>query len=403
MAEHRLTEPMPLPIEGEAKLISWAKRMREENPVCFDEQMNMWHMFRHDDAARMFADYATFAADFGEYSSPGGAFRRGNLTQMDPPEHRKYRQLVSKGFSRSAIAALEPRITQITDELLDAFAEDGRVEMVSALAYPLPVIVISEMLGVPPSDRALFRVWADRIFDPEVDASADPESDNSIQGRVAPMQNYFHEHVRERRKHPREDLISALVTSELDGERLDDEEIVTFLTILLVAGHVTTTLLLGSAVRFLCEQPDLGKQLRANPEDIPLAIEETLRYRPPFTFGARLSTKDVEMSGVTIPAHMPVTSWLISANHDPDRFENPHLFDLRRFDPERRPAQHFSFGQGVHFCIGAPLARLEGRVALERLLDRFPDIQFDGDRRPEPFLNPGINGARVVPVVVSPS
>ncbi|MBM0274424.1 cytochrome P450 [Micromonospora tarensis] len=390
---------MPMPTEGEPVLVSWANRMRDRNPVAYDERTGMWGLFRHADVQRMLTDYGTFAADFGEYASGDSAFSVGNLTTMDPPMHRRYRGLVGQAFSREAVAALEPRMHEVARELLDAVDDQERFDLVSALAYPMPVIVISEMLGVPTSDRDLFRTLTERIFDPRAmdDPSAGPGL--SPQERVAPLGEYFREHVRDRRKTPRDDMISGLVRAEVEGQRLQDEEIVTFLIILLLAGHVTTTLLLGSTVRVLHEQPGLADQLRADRTAIPPVLEEVLRYHPPFTIAARLTTTDVEVNGVTIPAHKPVTAWLIGANFDPEAFESPERFDPQRF-VGTNVTRHFSFGHGVHFCLGAPLARMEGQIALQHVLDRYADIRLDEERPLEWFPNPGINGARVLPVVV---
>jgi cytochrome P450 len=395
-----LSEPMPMPTEGEAAMLAWARLHREDNPVCHDEKTGMWHLFRYADARRLFSDYRTFAADFGEYATEGSAFNRGNLTQMDPPEHVKYRKLVSQGFSRATVAGLEPRIAEITNNLLDAADGADHLDLVEALAYPLPVIVISEMLGVPSSDRDLFRTWADGIFDPSVDAANESGSGNTIKARVAPMQEYFHGHVRERRVSPRQDLITSLASAEVDGQRLDDEEIVTFLTILLIAGHITTTLMLGNTVRCLDEHPEAAARLRAQPALIPSAIEEALRLRPPFTISARMTTTDVEVSGVTIPPHQPVTAWLNSANRDPRAFTDPDRFDHLRYLPDADTRQHFGFGHGAHFCVGAPLARLEGRVALGILLERYAEIRLDEADPFEYFANPGTNGAKRLPVVL---
>ncbi|MBB5803618.1 cytochrome P450 [Saccharothrix ecbatanensis] len=403
MTEHLLTEAMPMPTEGEEVLLSWAKRMRDGNPVCYDPTFGMWHVFRHADAQRLFSDYKTFAADFGGNESEGNVFGRGNLTQMDPPELTARRQLVSQAFSRSTVTALAPRVAQITEDLLDAVAGERRLDLVEAVAYPLPVIVISEMLGVPSSDKDLFREWADGIFDPNLDASADPDSGDTIKDRVAPMQEYFYQHVADRRAKPRGDLITGLTQAEVGGDRLDDEEIVTFLTILLIAGHITTTLMLGNTVRCLHERPDVAAKLRANPDLIPQAVEESLRMRPPFTFAARMATTDVELSGVTIPAGKAVTAWLISANHDPAAFPEPGTFDLERFAPGQNPSPHYAFGHGAHFCIGAPLARLEGKIATGLLLRRYSEIALDEDDPFEFFANPGTNGAKRLPVVVRPA
>jgi cytochrome P450 len=400
MTKPLLPEPMPMPALGEAPLISWAHRMRNASPVAYDERIGMWNLFRHADVQRMLTDFGTFTADFGEYASAGSAFTAGNLTAMDPPMHRRYRGLASQAFTREAVAALEPRIGEVTKNLLDAVADEERFDLIAALAYPLPVIVISEMLGVPASDRGLFREWANKIFDPKESADAGAAGDNPLAARVAPLQDYFRAHTRERRTSPRDDMITDLVRAEIDGQRLTDEEIVTFLTILLIAGHVTTTLMLGSSVRVLHDHPGLADRLRGDPAQIPVVLEEVLRYHPPFTIAARMTARETEVNGVVIPAHQPVTSWLVAANYDPEAFPEPDTFDPGRFATEHDANRHFSFGHGVHFCLGAPLARLEGRLALEAVLARYADIRLDESRPFEPFANPGINGARILPVVV---
>ncbi|HEU0089233.1 MAG TPA: cytochrome P450 [Pseudonocardiaceae bacterium] len=382
--------------EDETALLEWLRMMRAEHPV-WPDRYGVWHVFRHDEVVAITRDPATFSSDTARLVPAGAGVRRGMLTQIDPPEHRALRQLVSAAFTPRTVAALQPRIRAVTGELLDATGE--RFDLVDALAFPLPVIVIAELLGLPPGDRELFRTWADRLFSMQVDDPSDPELGRKVTAAMADITAYLTEHCRNRRVSPREDLISALVTAEVDGRRLDDEEAGNFSMLLLLAGHITTTLLLGNAVRTFDEHPGVWDELRADPGLIPGAVEEVLRYRSPFTQVARATMHPVEVSGVTIPADVIVTPWLLSANRDDRAHPEPDRFDIRR---GLGGGAQLAFGHGVHFCLGAPLARLEARVALEELTGRYRALPVDheavvrtGGLRP---YRRGILGTRNLPV-----
>jgi cytochrome P450 len=296
---------------------------------------------------------------------------------MDPPQHRKLRALVSQAFTPRVVAGLEPRITALTAELLDRTGE--RFDLIDALAYPLPVIVIAELLGIPSADQPLFRTWADVLLSQEIDRDqALGEASERAVTAVAPtmreMNVYFLDHIRARRKSPSTDLTSKLVEAEVDGQRLADEEIVGFVGLLLIAGHITTTATLGNSVVCLHENPGAAAEVRADPALLPAAIEEVLRVRPPFPRVGRLTKVDTEVGGVALPAGQVVMPWLTAANRDERVFPEPHRFDIHR-----RPNPHLTFGHGIHFCLGAPLARLEARVALRLLLERYRDIEVAHD------------------------
>lgn len=382
--------------EDEPALLEWLHTMREQHPVWSD-RYGVWHVFRHDDVVAITRDPATFSSDTARLVPAGAEMRRGMLTQMDPPEHRALRKLVSAAFTPRTVAALEPRIRTVTSELLDLTAE--RFDLVDALAFPLPVIVIAELLGLPPEDRELFRTWADRLFSMQVEDPSDPELGRIAAEAMADIAAYLTEHCRDRRVGPREDLISALVTAEVDGRCLDDEEAANFSFLLLLAGHITTTLLLGNAVRTFDEHPGVWDELRGDPSLIPDAIEEVLRYRSPFVQVGRATMRPAELSGVVIPADVLVTPWLLSANRDPRAHPEPDRFDIRR---GLGGGAQLAFGHGVHFCLGAPLARLEARVALEELTRRYRYLPVDheaigrsGGLRP---YQRGILGTRNLPV-----
>ncbi|MDQ3886471.1 MAG: cytochrome P450 [Actinomycetota bacterium] len=357
--------------EDEPTLLEWLHTMREEHPV-WQDRYGVWHVFRHGDVEAITRDPATFSSDTSRLIPAGAQVRRGMLTQIDPPEHRDLRRLVSAAFTPRTVAALEPRIRAVTGELLDATGE--RFDLVDALAFPLPVIVIAELLGLPAEDRELFRTWADGLFSMQVDDPTDPELGPKIAEAMADITAYLTEHCRDRRISPREDLISALVTAEVDGRRLDDEEAANFSMLLLLAGHITTTLLLGNAIRTFDEHPGVWDELRANPSLIPGAVEEVLRYRSPFTQIARATMHPAEVGGVPIPADVLVTPWLLSANRDARAHPEPERFDIRR---GLGGGAQLAFGHGIHFCLGAPLARLEARVALEELTGRYRALPVD--------------------------
>ena len=382
--------------EDEPALLDWLRTMRDEQPVWRDAY-GFWHVFRHADVEAVIRDVATFSSDTARLISAGAPVRRGMLTQIDPPEHRALRHLVSAAFTPRTVAGLEPRIRAVTRELLDGAGE--RFDLVDALAFPLPVIVIAELLGLPAEDRTLFRTWADGLFSMQVDDPTDPELGPRIAAAMADITAYLTEHCRARRDRPRDDLISALVTAEVDGRRLDDEETANFSMLLLLAGHITTTVLLGNAVRTFDEHPGIWDELRGTPDLIPGAIEEVLRYRAPFTQVGRSTLRAVEVGGVRIPEDVVVTPWLLSAGRDPRAHTDPDRFDIRR---GLGGGSQLAFGHGIHFCLGAPLARLEGRVALEELTGRYRAFPVDheavaaaGGLRHYPR---GIIGVRDLPV-----
>ncbi|MEV6605342.1 cytochrome P450 [Kutzneria sp. NPDC051319] len=369
--------------------------------VQLDERTGAWNVFGHPEALAALNDPATFSSDVSRLITgdrPGSEMvNDGNLVQMDPPNHRKLRTLVSHAFTPKVVAGLEPRIAALTTELLDDV--DGDLELVSQLAHPLPVIVIAELLGVPASDRDLFRQWAEVLTADDIGFTAKDE--NGDQARrfeklardVQPMVDYLNQHANERRARPRQDLLTELVQAEVDGERLTDGQVVNFATLLLLAGHITTTMLLGNTVLCLDEHPEQAARIRADRSLLPGAIGESLRLRPPFTLLARVTKAEVELGGQVIPAGQMVLLWPRAANRDPRVFARPD-----EFDPTRDSDPHLSFGRGVHFCLGAPLARLEGRIALNLLLDRFPVLRTDPADPPTPLPSPTMTGVSRLPL-----
>jgi cytochrome P450 len=384
----------------------WLRGPRSGPPVEFSAEAGMWNVYGYPELHEIFGDPATYSSDTMRLIPKSllpegdGISLSGFITQIDPPEHGKLRKLVSSAFTRKVVADLEPRIAAVTGELLDAARDHGRFELVADLAYPLPVIVIAELLGVPSSDRTLFKRWADALFqrDAKISLAEGAEDQGAdMQAALKPwkeMTDYLGGHAAERRSRPRADLITRLVEAEVDGERLPDDQVVNFAMTLLLAGHITTTMLLGNTVLCLDAYPEQQDRARADRATIPDVIEESLRLFTPFAALSRSTTREVELGGVTIPADQMIMAWLGSANRDPRQFPDPDVFD-----PGRDPNPHFAFGRGIHFCLGAPLARLEGRVALNILLDRFSALRTDPDHPVEFMPTPTMTGVRSLHLV----
>jgi cytochrome P450 len=383
------------PAEPDA-LLNWYADARANHPVARDKQSGVWHVFRYADVSTVLADPASYSSDLtGLFPSQEDfdLFQRGNFVRMDPPQHRKLRVLVSKAFTPRLVAGLEPRIAQVTNALLDEVDGAEPWDLVDRLAYPLPVTVIAELLGVPAADQPTFRRWADAMFE-DIDPTVLPDAE-LMESRAQPlreMNGYLLEHIRARRAAPRDDLISHLTVAEADGQRLTDEEMVGFVGLLLLAGHITTTLLLSNAVSCLDEFPEAAAAVRADRGLIPAAVEEVLRLRTPFSRLVRRTTREVALGGQAIPADRVMMLWVTSANRDAQHFPEPDRFDLHR-----QPNAHVTFGHGIHFCLGAPLARLEAKVALGIMLDRFAELSVvDGAEWHDPRV---IVGAKRLPLL----
>jgi cytochrome P450 len=380
----------------------WLRGEIPETPVEYKPELGLWHVYGYPETVRILGDPATFSSNTNRKVPDVEGFTEGNIIQLDPPEHRKLRNLVSHAFTPKVIANLEPRIAELTDELLDAADGRDHLELVNDLAYPLPVIVIAELLGVPASDRELFKKWVDNLLGRTQQFSLTEQSEEQDRmmrealEEVKHFTDYLGEHVAGRRRNPREDLLSKLVESEVDTERLTDAQVVNFALILLIAGHITTTMLLGNTVLCLDRHPEQARRVRADRSLVPSAIEESLRYFSPFAALGRITNSEVELGGQTIPAEELLLVWIAAANRDPRQFPDPGVFDV-----SRDPNPHVAFGRGIHFCIGAPLARLEGRVALNILLDRFPSLRTDPQAPPMFRPSPNMTGVNKLPLLIS--
>jgi cytochrome P450 len=333
-----------------------------------------------------YADVNTALHDHERFSSippppPPDAFQpfgdSRDLLGQDPPEHTRLRRLISRDFTPKRIRELEPRIHEIARDLLARAAARGEFDVMADLANILPVMVIAEMLGVPAEKYATFKEWSDRIVAAGNSTPGAPPPPDAINAFMSII-SYFVEEVAKRRSHSGPDLVSALVAARDQADALSEPALIQFLLLLLVAGNETTTNLICNGTLALLRHPDQLALLRSRPELLPQAIEEMLRYDPPVQSTARFPKNPVKIGGAEIPAGTIALTILAAANRDPAQFPHPSRFDITR-----TPNEHLSFGEGVHFCIGAPLARLEARVAFEELLARCPILRLaNPDQKP---------------------
>ena len=293
---------------------------------------------------------------------------------MDPPGHGRIRGLVNKAFTPRMIESLRARIQQITDELIAKFDRHGTVDLISEFAYPLPVIVIAEMLGIPADDRDLFRKWTGDLA-PLVDLVQDMATLERAMAAMAQTREYFIELVSQRRKSPREDLVSALIAAEEKGDRLSLDEMLANIVLLLGAGHETTANLIGNGMHALMKNRDEMEKLVKDPSLIKGAVEESLRYDSPVQATARRTLEPVNIGGIEVPKDVHAVVLIGACNRDPARFPDPDRFDITREDNE-----HLAFGGGIHFCLGANLARVEGQIAMGSLVKNFPNMKLATDQ-----------------------
>jgi cytochrome P450 len=358
---------------------------RREAPVLVLEglPLRVASVFRYDDVQAILRDAETWSNVFqrGALAAEAENMPPPSMLGSDAPEHTRLRGLVNKAFTPRIVARLEPRMREIARELLDRALEQREVDLIQALTYPLPVIVIAEMIGIPAEDREMFKRWSDAaianlglVFFGGVDV----ERLRRQRALFDEMRAYFVPLAEKRRREPREDLLTGLVRAEHEGSRLSHDEMLSMLVLLLVAGNETTTTLIGNAALELLAHPEAEARLRADPGLLPTAIDEVLRTSSPVQFDPRRATRDVELRGVKIRADDIVLCWLGSANRDESVFPDPE-----RFDPARRPNPHLAFGFGAHHCLGHNLARLEAQVAIGELLARTRRFErTDGDPLP---------------------
>ncbi|HEX6646861.1 MAG TPA: cytochrome P450, partial [Nitrososphaeraceae archaeon] len=382
--------------------------MRKNNPIVFDEENERWGVYRYNDIEKILRDHSRFSSKFGPLDLPLGIppeyeenIHRPSLINSDPPYHRKLRSIIDTLFVPIEISELAPRIENIVNELIDKIIEKNNnnttstMDLISDFAYPLPATVIAELLGVPFEDRDTYHQWADVIVGLEENSNIDYIK--KVSKTFDEMDAYFSKLIEERKKsssstkdnEDNDTLIGRIIRAKVDGHSLSEREILTFSHLLLNAGHITTVNLIGNSIFSLLENPQELKRLQQNKNSlIKPAIEETLRYRSPVQLVIRIANDDVTLSEekeggggreiekqeIKIKKGQKIILFLGSANHDESVFTDPERFDITR-----KNLRHMAFGTGIHFCLGAPLARLEGQIALRTLLERFDNLQFDFD------------------------
>ena len=354
--------------------------LRTRDPVHRSRLLGAWLFTRHADVDAILRDHRHFSNDprTGTLSSRQRAMLpppdEFTMLFLDPPAHTRLRSLVTKAFTPKAVNDLEPRIRGILGSLLDDIEDPAEFDLMQAVARPLPVIVIAEMLGVPPEDRDVFRIWSAqraRMLEPTI--GPDEREAGEVASRA--FDAYFRPIIEVRRAEPRDDIVSALARVEDDGGHLTERETLNMLRLLLIAGNETAVNLIGNGMLALLRHPEQLQRLRNDPSLIPAAVEELLRFDSPIQADFRRVLADCEVNGFALRKRDNVVLLLGAANRDPDVFEDPD-----RLDVERSQGSHLSFGRGIHYCLGAPLARLEGRIVLEMLLERFSQIDLLAER-----------------------
>jgi cytochrome P450 len=376
------------------------QRLRSEDPVHWDPFLHAWVVTRYADVVAVFQH---FSADRTPTPEKLGAIGLAKLTPLaqlmvrqmlflDPPSHSRIRGLASRAFTPRRVEVLREHIQDITDSLLDDVQSTGHMEALADLGRPLPAIVTEELIGLPVSDRDKLTQWSTDFAEVLGNFQHNPDRAERVLQSVNEMVTYFQAAVREHRAHPREDLISAFIAAEVDGDRLSDEEIVANTIVTMVRGQETTTNLIGNGLLTLLRHPAQLEELRGEPGLMASAVEELLRYESPSQHTARLAPDDVELAGKLIRKRQAVIAVMGAANRDPERFTDPDRVEFRRQDN-----RHVAFAWASHYCFGAPLARIEGQIAFETVLRRMPNLRL----KPGPLTwrtNMGLRGLTALEV-----
>lgn len=375
-------------------------RLRSEDPVHWDPYLHAWVVTRYADVLTVFQHFSAQRTPTPEQLTALGLASLAPLAQvmvrqmlfLDPPAHARVRGLASQAFTPRRVERLRSHIQDITRSLLDAVQDKGQMEVIADLARPLPAIVTAELLGVPISDWRQLTAWSADFAQVLGNFQHNPERAPQVLRSLGEMTAYFQAAVAQQRMHPREGLIGALLTAEVDGDRLSEEEVVANTIVTMVGGQETTTNLIGNSILTLLRHPEELERLREDLSLLPPAVEELLRYESPSQHTARLAPEDVVLGGKLISKRQAVIAVMGAANRDPERFAEPDRLDLGRQDN-----RHMAFAWAAHFCFGAPLARIEGQVALEAVLRRMPRLRLAGG--PLQWReNLGLRGLTALPV-----
>ncbi len=390
-------DPTPLrDDDGLLEPFDWYREMRADAPVRFDPERACWDVFRYDDVKTVFADPGTFSSDptrVGDGGDDGGSPMTDTPISTDPPEHDRLRSAVEAAFRPGAVADLEPRIRGLAVDLVESFGPDGECDFVADFAEPLPVLVVAELLGVPPADRGRFADWSETVVEVHHRPSGLDADDRDVNETMEELTAYFGDALARRRENPRDDLLT-LVAGGGDGPPLEVREMLGFCMLMMLGGTITVGTLLGNVLRCLADRPDLLAACEAGDCDLAGVVEETLRYRSPLQALARYAVEPTTLGGHDVAPGETVVCWLGSANRDTRRFDDPGAFR-----PGRSSNPHLALGHGPHFCLGAHLARLEARVALEAFFERASGVDVDArDRTPVRSDTISLHGVESLPV-----
>jgi cytochrome P450 len=374
-------------------------RLRSLDPVHWDPFLHAWTITRYDDVMRVLKTFSANRTPTPEQLEAIGLERVGPVARMmvkqmlfmDAPSHTRIRSLAAYAFTPARVHGLRGQIQQIMDSLIDGLAGKSEFDVIADIANPLPAIVTAHMLGVPASHHRQLKAWSADFAEMLGNFQHNPNRIDQILKTVEGLTDYFHRAVVDQRANPTGGLIDALLNAEVDGDRLTEEEVVANCVVTMVGGQETTTNLIGNGLMTLFQNPAARRQLTANPELLPSAIEELLRYESPSQHTGRIAPADVEMSGKTIRKGQAVLAVMAAANRDPERFPDPDRLDLAR--PDNR---HLAFGWAAHFCFGAPLARIEAQIAFGTILRRFVNLRLHTDSLEWRF-NLGLRGLTALP------
>ncbi|MPZ97722.1 MAG: cytochrome P450 [Dehalococcoidia bacterium] len=402
---------------------------REDAPLVWSPEVEAWLVTSYEEAKAILANHQVFSSSNSVFGGP--ALEHPEFPSMinrDEPDHRRLRALVSKAFTpRTIEEAWEPRIRQVVEELVDGVLArgDGRLDIVRDVAYPLPVKIIAEIIGVPPERFEQFKTWSNEIVSrigrvPEHGYRSMEQAAEAAEEALAEREHhrddaeapgggpdesifaYFAQEVEMRRAQPRDDLVTRLVQAEVDGRQLDLPELVSFLVLLLVAGNETTTNLMNHSVRAMAEHPELQQRVRDQPELMEKLLEEALRWESPIQGFYRRARQDIEVGGVQVKTGDALLVLFGAANRDPEKYECPADFDLERFDGQTGTRDHLAFGYGIHYCLGANLARMEARIAMQTVLTRLGELRSVEGQRVEWWDAPFFRSPKAYVVTYQP-
>jgi cytochrome P450 len=372
--------------------------VRSGSPVFHLPPFDLWMIFDFEGVKRALVDHDSFSSDLKHV--PGNGNPGDWFNFFDPPRHTKLRALISKAFTPTTVANLVPRIRDLSRQLVDQTIEHGEMDLAADFSIPLPMLVIAEMIGIPVEESLRYKRWSDVILKLANTFSKDEEAGmtfSEYRAVTLEMKDFLSDLIAQHKATHQDDLLTRLVEAEVNGDRLTELEILGFVQLLLVAGQETTTNLINNSILCFIENPDQLARLQSGPDLLPSAIEEVLRYRSPVQWMPRATRYDVELHGQVIPAGKLVLPMIGSANRDPQQFR-----DADRFDVSRNPNPHLAFGHGIHSCLGAPLARLEARIALRDFLERVQEFELASDEPWEPRKALHVHGPSRLPIRFKP-